>query len=132
MPTNDERREVAKELRDFFPIDLVSELTDVDCHLATMVMGDKFCPSDCLWCFETVCERLADLIEPPRQCPYYDSGRHRCSIHDVPTIDRDALLALADEMDEVTCDNRGELSISLGDVHGLARRIREACGEVGE
>ena len=46
------------------------------------------------------------------------------------SIDVDALLALADEMDEVTCDNRGELSISLGDVHGIARRIREACGEV--
>ena len=45
-----------------------------------------------------------------------------------PSCDRDALLALADEMDEVTCDNRGELSISLGDVHGLARRIREALG----
>lgn len=46
------------------------------------------------------------------------------------TCDRKALLALAEEMAEVTCDNRGELSISLGDVHGLARRIREALGVV--
>ena len=64
MPTDDERRRVAARLRDFFPIDLVSELTDVDCHLASMVMGDKFCPSNCLECFETVCEKLADLIDP--------------------------------------------------------------------
>lgn len=64
MPTDDERREVAKELREFTPIDLVTELSDVDCHLATMVMGDKFCQGNCLECFETVCERLADLIEP--------------------------------------------------------------------
>ena len=38
-------------------------------------------------------DRLADLIEPPTQCPYYRSDRHYCSIHDVPAIDRDALLA---------------------------------------
>ena len=88
MPTNDERREVAKELRDFFPIDLVSELTDVDCHLASMVMGDKFCPSDCLWCFETVCERLADLIEPtPNRS------------EDTPKCDREALLETLSCMD---------------------------------
>lgn len=64
MATDDERRRVAKELRDFFPIDLVSEMTDVDCQLSMMVMGDEFCPGNCLECFETVCERLADLIEP--------------------------------------------------------------------
>lgn len=63
MVTDEDRRRVAKELRNFFPIDLVTELADVDCHLASMVMGDKFCPSDCLWCFKTVCSTLADLIE---------------------------------------------------------------------
>ena len=103
--TDDERRRVVKELRDFFPIDLVSELTDVDCHLATMVMGDKFCPSDCLWCFEAVCERLADLIEP--------------------SCDRDALLVLADGL----CDGY-PYGLSHGGLEQLARRIREACGAV--
>ena len=45
-------------------------------------------------------------------------------------VDREALLALADEMDQVTCDNRGEMSVSIGDVWCWAGRIREACGEV--
>ena len=78
--------------------------------------------------------RLADLIEPPTQCPYYHSDRHYCSIHDVPAIDRDALLALADGMDR---DGRlqrerqksGERWFIDGlDVREYARRIREALG----
>ena len=62
--------------------------------------------------------RLADLIEPPARCPHYHSDRHYCSVHeDMALIDRDALLALADECDSVH-------------MHKVARRIREACGEV--
>ena len=41
--------------------------------------------------------RLANLIEPPTQCPYYHSDRHHCSAYD-DVVDRDTLLALADEM----------------------------------
>ena len=44
--------------------------------------------------------RLADLIEPPTQCPYYHSDRHRCSAYD-DVVDRDALLKLADEMESL-------------------------------
>lgn len=43
------------------------------------------------------------------------------------------LRALADEMDEVTCDNHGEISVSLGDVWGWAgciREMAERCVEV--
>lgn len=41
--------------------------------------------------YEELHDRLADLIEPPTQCPYYRSDRHYCSIHDIPAIGRDAL-----------------------------------------
>ena len=136
MPTDDERRIVAKELRDFFPIDLVSELTDVDCHLASMVMGDKFCPSDCLWCFETVCSTLADLIEPGES--RHESGQNQDSVQKespavpkAPECDREALLALADEITEsyVTGGADGdELVMSRGAALFVARRSREALG----
>lgn len=124
MPTDDERRRVAKELRDFFPINLVSELTDVDCHLASMVMGEKFCPSNCLECFETVCERLADLIETDTTTDTTKSAQ------DTTKCDRDALLALADEMEAwaLTCDHYDRRMLPI-EVARYARRIREACGE---
>ena len=137
MPTDDERRRVAKELRDFFPIDLVSELTDVDCHLASMVMGDKFCPSNCLECFETVCERLADLIDPGERVKCVaevkiDGERLEKLAHDaaveLTVIDRDALLELADEMDERA--PYGWYSGERDSLRDYARRIREACGVV--
>ena len=58
---------------------------------------------------EGVFARLADLIEP--------------------TCDRDALLALADEMKEkVLVYDRLGLRVPTRDVMGYARRIREALG----
>lgn len=45
-----------------------------------------------------------------------------------PKCDREALLALAREMDDVTCDKRGEMTISLGDVWGWSGIILEALG----
>ena len=63
--------------------------------------------------------RLANLIEPPTQCPYYHSDRHHCSAYD-DVVDRDALLKLADEMD---------YGYNFPDVaHDYAMRIRKACG----
>ena len=82
--------------------------------------------------------RLADLIEPPRQCPYYDSDRHYCSIHDVPAMDRDALLELVKELElgaqcfvgrkwpDVECERAGKHLAD--DYEMIARRIREALG----
>lgn len=136
MVTDDDRRRVAKELRDFFPIDLVSELTDVDCHLASMVMGDKFCPSNCLECFETVCERLADLIESSDAVKCVaevkvDGEKLEKLVHDAVAecagVDRDALLALADEMvaSAGAYPKKGSTSPLL---LRFARRIREALG----
>lgn len=128
MVTDDDRRRVAKELRNFFPIDLVTELADVDCHLASMVMGDKFCPSDCLWCFKTVCSTLADLIEPSDAAKCVaevkvDGERLEKLVHDAVVecagVDREALLALAEEMEGI-CD--------LLPIRRWAHSIREACG----
>ena len=135
MPTDDERRRVAKELRDFFPIDLVSELTDVDCHLATMVMGDKFCPSNCLECFETVCERLADLIESSDAAKCVaevkvDGEQLEKLVHDAAVeltgIDRDALLEVLDEMD-ITVRCAGP-DVERDYVEDWANEIRKALG----
>ena len=135
MPTDDERRRVAKELRDFFPIDLVSELTDVDCHLATMVMGDKFCPSNCLECFETVCERLTDLIESSDAAKCVaevkvDGEQLEKLVHDAAVeltgIDRDALLEVLDEMD-ITVRCAGP-DVERDYVEDWANEIRKALG----
>ena len=76
-------------------------------------------------------------LKPPTQCPYYHSDRHYCSIHDVPAIDRVALLALADKIEGTECVMRccndasaGVMFVAL-DHERIARRIREACGEEG-
>ena len=70
--------------------------------------------------------RLADLIEPPARCPHYHCDRHYCSVHeDMALIDREALLALAEECDEMR-DNG--CSIGSYEVYRIARRIREALG----
>ncbi|MDO4428543.1 MAG: hypothetical protein Q4B91_03425 [Atopobiaceae bacterium] len=75
---------------------------------------------------------IANLIEPPLQCPHYHSDRHYCSVHeDVAAIDSVALLALADEMDSYTrCrdDYRCGRQMPPLTIHDYARRIREACG----
>ena len=91
MPTDDERREVARRLR----------------HEArTCIHSVLLSPDDAL--------RLADLVEP--------------------SCDRDALLALADEMEEfgkLPIKNPGIRVLQNDDFSrelGYARRIRKALG----
>ena len=119
MATDDERRRVAAELRGMHDYETPIPIIRTCLGLRPGMLMDN----------ETrrrMSDRLADLIYP-------DTTTNTTKSPDITTkCDREALLALAEEMAVVTCDNRGELSISLGDVHGLARRIREACGEVGE
>lgn len=124
MITDDERREVARRLRELEVCEFDGEF--IDCGEVENVLG--LASDDGAWYEAEGVTRLADLIEPPRQCPCYDSGRHWCSIHDVPIIDRDALLALADDIDKQT--DGSMFDIWLEDGHYIARRIREACGEV--
>ena len=114
MPTDDERLAVARRLRRSR-----SEWSGMGWRLW---LGPKFCAvvlsdgnRDEL---EDAAHLLADLIEPPTRCPHYHSGRHYCSVHeDMALIDRDALLALADEM-----------TVEKGDIWGWSSRIREALG----
>lgn len=125
MISDTERREVARRIREielskggyvaWWKIAKALKLKQLDGWFG----WEKFEPDSA--------KRLADLIEPPTQCPYYHSDRHRCSAYD-DVVDRDALLAVADELSEVRCDKRGELSITYGDLQGLARIIREALG----
>ena len=109
MVTDDERREVARMLRELpgdstYP-DLIGVIADHDGWYAAADAAD----------------RLADLIEPSDHIG--DSDK---------MVDRDALLALADELecdgDCNECDMGG--GIWCGAQVYAARRIREACGEV--
>lgn len=139
MITDEERREVARRLRENTEahpdMSLILNLAFADDSLKPDgAMEWKVTPHDAAM-------RLADLIEPPTQCPYYRSDRHYCSIHDVPAIDRDALLALADEMEVTGREYRHMVNENFvtsdliddapEDFVEYARRIREACGEAG-
>lgn len=128
MPTDEERREVARRLR---------KNTGKGMQLILNVAFSAFeftgCSERTLNADEAAL-KLADLIEPPLQCPHYHSDRHYCSIHeDIQPIDREALLALADEIDRksndgtVNPDPMKPIASSL-DLFGYARRIREAVG----
>lgn len=72
--------------------------------------------------------KVWDGCKAPANLEY--NGRLIGQIARESTIDRDALLALADEISDTSCDYHGELSVSLGDIWGWAQAIREACGEV--
>lgn len=125
MATDDERREVARRLRGLDYADLQESLI---CAYLDALGIEGYAD------WVGIAHRLADLIEPPHQCPYYDSLKHRCSFHDVPAVDCDALLALADEMEEfgslparhpgVRVLHNEDFSRELG----YARRIRKALG----
>ena len=104
MPTDKERREVAQRLRE-------------RAGKRVLNLGEL------LWCIgcddgddAAAWNRLADLIEPDIYPDNPDKTRQGLS----EPCDRDALLALADEMD-------AEKNFVL--VGGYARRIREALGE---
>lgn len=116
MTTDDERREVARRMRE-----TAEGKFDFCAHNVALEIGMDD-PSDFDDCFDgehlEAWRRLADLIEPPARCPHY---MYPCCRIDAGGnyIDRDALLALADEMD-------AEKNFVL--VGGYARRIREALG----
>lgn len=104
-----ERRAVARRLRELDDSELqVYDMTYFEIQRAVEGDGDQ-----CLDGRE-LAHRLADLIEPGG----HECVPGECSLnvrHDNDFIDRDALLALADECDSVH-------------MHKVARRIREACG----
>lgn len=120
--TDDERREVARRLRELEVCEFDGEF--IDCGEVENALG--LVSDDGAWYEAERVTRLADLIEPPRQCPCYDSGRHWCSIHDVPIIDRDALLALAEEI--ASAGYNEWLYSDDFEQDAIARRIRRALG----
>lgn len=101
MTTDEERREVARRLRcdlknarsrgyycnDSEAVRYICDILGLRCSRCTHPFAGL--------------DALADLIEPPHQCPYYDSLRHRCSFHDVPAVDRDAERTWHDFADEL-------------------------------
>lgn len=119
MASDKERREVARRLRG--QAEMLGP--NMDAHEFAHYAADVIDVNECMTWYE-MCLRLADLIEPPTQCPYYRSDRHHCSAYD-DVVDRDALLALADEMESL-CG-----PWSYCGKH-YAPLIREACGEVSD
>lgn len=147
MTSNSERREVARRLRE---IEL-AKLPDSDREMQAIheAVGCWFSQP---YFFQEVTDRLADLIEPSEpkvRCVAevkVDGERLEQLVHDAAVelagIDRDALLALADEMESFSaprcgsccirefCErNDGEASCADAWVWEYARRIREALGE---
>ena len=138
MATDDERREVARSLREI-PDSMTYSADRIGKTVLEMFSPNGVFHGNGRKAFN----RLADLIDPPRQCPYYDSGRHWCSIHDVPAIDRDALIELAEGLECKADDiiraakhaqfsgfgpSMGEAEHDAYEWRCIAHRIREALG----
>ena len=138
MATDEERREVAERLREKsrkYARELSSSHTSINAYhgVREVLYGTDGAPKSLCEFFD----RLADLIDPGESGQNLDKNRDTVQIESpavqiAPECDRDALLALADEMEEDAC---WEVQ-TPGDTSGAWRlkdacdRIREACGEV--
>ena len=127
MPTNDERRLVAYRLR--FTMELRDSVhfcdsvywRDVFKAIGMESVGDE---GGHFYTLDSV-RRLADLIDPDEDAPE-SSEAAPTSSDKAPKCDREALLALADELEE------GDVTYLVSTQYVLddyARRIREAVGE---
>ena len=132
MATDDERRRVAERLRD-----------EVGCGSSWpglerlgLILGVKREPRTG-W-EGRILTRLADLIEPDEpkvKCVAevkVDGEQLEKLVHEAVVeyagVDRDALLALAEEFEGEGLDGWASGPMNVGE---CARRIREACGEEG-
>lgn len=112
MPTNEERREVARKLRELAGTYIT--IGDLESALCIDMSSGRV---DIARDAESI-SSLADLIEPE------------------PTVDRDALLKLADEMEDraesymAQCPGAMKTWVATGDMRVVADKIRKACGEV--
>ena len=139
MITDEERREIAAKLRKVNPYRNQSytvpynRYTPASEYLSELAGALGYSPENDVSRLEFQ-SRLADLIEPS------ESGQNRDRNQDTvqkesPGVqmacecDREALLALADECDMMRDDG---LPIGSYEIYRIARRIREACGEVPE
>lgn len=128
MATDDERREVARRLRENAEahpdMSLLLNVAFADDSLRLDgAMEWKATPRDAAM-------RLADLIEPKTS----EQTNPRDSSLSASLYDRDALLALADEMEyDADAENAAKCDPMLGSIARMqvkyANRIREALGE---
>ena len=116
MATDDERRRVAERLRRLSGLDYCKD-PRYAVELASDAVGADHSNG---YSWDKLLDRLADLIDP--DC---EDGRYE-GVHTARPVDRWALLALADEIE----DNDVTYCVSTQYVlDSYARRIREACGE---
>ena len=140
MPTNEERREVAARLR-----------KAIGLHEFAEVLGFNW-TDDSDWVWNDVSNLVADLIEPscdrdtPQKVVEEMFGKMRHSTKEeadayeamlksmsveIHPVDRDALLALADELEwrYEAAASPGELGyVNAGEMAECASRIRDALG----
>lgn len=128
--TNEERREVARRLSKTRVERYNSILSGIHLGESVGVCAQIVSPHEDQ--VRAAADRLADLIEPsghecvPGECPL---NVH----HDNDFIDREALLALADEVDSMErVVYHNEVRVSDEALVSITRRIREACGNGGE
>ena len=99
MTTDDKRNEIAAKLRKAASENNV----DIACALNDALRGEtkqRGVNEDCKNCASATLHEIADLIEPvERMCLYYDADTNHCGCYDTRLIDRNALLALADNLD---------------------------------
>lgn len=137
MTTDEERREVARRLR---------ETADKHDGVAAFIVERRLgLESDDKFLFGSVftsdsVQRIADLIDPDCGTQEADSSpvpEHNADLSKM--VDRDALLELADEFERDADEAmdyyvRSSESAAAGEsvaYRDCARRIRGACGEVG-
>ena len=137
MATDDERREVARRLRELSGS--MGHAQGFDCLLAEAVRGHEFCETPCDECHRSLAAELADLIdssEPKVKCVAevkVDGEQLEKLAHDAAVeltgIDRDALMELAKVLggmgDRYNEHERYELGTTF---KAIASRIREALG----
>ena len=153
MATDDERRRVAAELRESIPDRNFSKGEKGWSVLYFTLFGHYMPIQRSAMTYREVASRLADLIEPdtttyttktsedttkaPKSSDATPNSRQNCGTEEaltsrVPQCDRDALLALADEMLSTSIEISSVDSIRPLEaaylIQGYARRIREACG----
>ena len=128
MVSDDERREVALNMRDgvkskteFELLSLNGSSSAIRWLISYVVFGDKKYHSGV-----DLMNRLADLIDP--DC---EEGRYSVA-RTVRPVDREALLALAEEMQghaDGAASGDGFPYVNAGSLWSYADRIRELCGE---
>ena len=144
MVSDDERREVAQNMRDgvkskteFELLSLNGSSSAIRWLISYVVFGDKKYHSGV-----DLMNRLADLIEPDEpkvKCVAevkVDGEQLEKLVHDVAVeyagVDREALLALAEEMQghaDGAASGDGFPYVNAGSLWSYADRIRELCGE---